>query len=344
MEKASKTDAYLARADALTSVGRWSEAIPFLGKALAIDPQHYGALCALSACHRYTGGHDEAQRSAEKAIAVAPELQRAYYQLALAHIERDDLEKALRAAREAYRIDPQSARGVMVMTLVLSSQEKWAGALKFASDHRRLFPGDVAAYVNLGMVYVGLKRWSEAEECSRLALQIDPCSSAAMNNLAVALRHQEQLGEALNLFERAASLDPQDSTARGNLADISRILMNVGTPDVTPLTKEQQDRRDEILGFFFIGGILAAIVWAISLTETVVGFILALCGILLAVGLPLSLLALTVARYKNYRRLPASSQQLLKMVRRSDRPWLLGKSRPVPGVTTKRDGEARFRP
>ena len=38
-------ESYLTQADVLTGVGRWRNAISF-GRALAIEPQHYGALCA----------------------------------------------------------------------------------------------------------------------------------------------------------------------------------------------------------------------------------------------------------------------------------------------------------
>lgn len=341
----SKLETYLVQADALTSVGRWRDAIPLLGRALAIDPEHYGALCSISACYKYTGSFDEALRHVEKAIAAEPDLQRAYYQLALLHVELGDLDKALWSAREAYRKDPQ---GALAMTLVLSSREEWNEALKYACEYRKLMPGDVKSYGNLSMVYIGLGDWQKAEESSRQALRIDPGSAAATNNLALALRHQQKYEEALKLFERAVALDPSDLTAKRNLADTSRLLMNGGSPyvkrDGTPMTKKQRETSDQLCALAVIVVSLVAISWAVYMTETTAGFVLLMCGLFFVVGLPLLLLGVIWGRYRNYQRLPASSQQLLKLVRQSDRPWLLGRIREVPGVTAKREGDLHFRP
>lgn len=339
MAKHSKMEAYLAQADALMGVGRWRDAITPLGRALAIEPQHYSALCVLSACYRHTGAFDEALRQAQKAIAAAPDFQRAYYQLAVTHIDRGDLDEALWGAREAYRKDPRGTCGILAMTLVLSSRDEWTEALKYACEHRELMPGDVKSYVNLSMVYLGLADWRKAEENGRIALKIEPGSASAMNNLAVALRHQRKYEEALKLFEQAARLDPANLTTKKNLADISRTLMNEGSPyvmpDGTPMTKSQRESRDMLFALAVIGGSLAVIVWAVYMTETVAGFALLMCGLFFVVGLPLLMLCVIWARYRNYQRLPASSRQLLRMVRKSDRPWLLGRIHQVPGVTIK---------
>jgi superkiller protein 3 len=339
MSEQAKLDGYLDRADALTSLGRWRDAIPFLQKALALDPEHYDALCDITLCYRQVGELDESLKHARKAMKSAPDKYPAYCQLAMTYRESGNLGKALCAAREGYRLAPESALAVQVMTLVMARRKAWGDALKYACEYRRLAPHDVDAYINLAMVYINLKRWREAEESGRHALQIDATSSAALNNLGVALNSQGKYEEALDLFQRAASLDPQDIAAKSNLADIGRLMMNGGSPyvkrDGTPMSAAEREGKDLLLGCTLIFVPTILIIIAVNITETLAGFALVMCALFFFVALPLIMAGLIQTRYRNYQRLPPQAQQLLKMERRSERPWLLGKIKRVEGVTTK---------
>ena len=90
------------------ALGKYADARKSFHQCLELDPEHHGALCALSDTERVTGHHKLAVSYADKAVLLAPENSGGFAVRGLAasaswaYKEADDL------LREAVRLDPES--------------------------------------------------------------------------------------------------------------------------------------------------------------------------------------------------------------------------------------------
>ncbi len=224
------------KAEHLTEVERWREAVPLLLKVIAQNPQHFQAYCLLSLCHYSLKDNEKALEFAEKAITVAPEEEWGHRLRSVALSEQGKKKEALKSAEEAVRLAPFEPYVLQVLVNAYLSSNKPRKAEEIALKMRENFPDSEASFFTLGNVYLQRGNNAGAEKCFREALRIDPNSADARNNLGVALLRQKQnedtaLFKSSNLslfpnkeeedihqhFTEAIRLEPNNHTAAANL-------------------------------------------------------------------------------------------------------------------------------
>src|SRR5882762_4047944 len=91
----------LARAEALLAIGRHAEALPWLERAIAEDPDAVEPRCMLTLALVRLGRLAEALEAAERAVAVAPDHEWPHRLRALALLRAGRHDEACSAAQEA---------------------------------------------------------------------------------------------------------------------------------------------------------------------------------------------------------------------------------------------------
>ena len=70
----SRADAYLGRANTLSTLGRYEEALPDYNRAIEIDPEVANAYANRGSAHSQTGQYKKAIADYEKALELDPEI------------------------------------------------------------------------------------------------------------------------------------------------------------------------------------------------------------------------------------------------------------------------------
>ncbi|MEJ2282363.1 MAG: tetratricopeptide repeat protein [Desulfobacterales bacterium] len=73
----SRADAYLGRANTLSTLGRYAEALPDYDRALEIDPKLANAYANRGSAHSHTGQYKKAIADYEKALELDPKIDEA---------------------------------------------------------------------------------------------------------------------------------------------------------------------------------------------------------------------------------------------------------------------------
>jgi tetratricopeptide (TPR) repeat protein len=207
-----------ARADALLELGRYAEAIPWLERAIADDPQSLEPRCQLGLAFVRLRHYGRALQAAERAVAVAPDHNWPHRIRALALLRTDRHQEALAAAHQAVRLAPELPDVYVICSEAELANDHKEAARSAAERAVSLAPEWAVARGALGEVLLELGQLASAEEQYRQALALDPLSFTAMNNLGVVLQRQGREREAMEQFVQAARLDPTSTLVQDNLA------------------------------------------------------------------------------------------------------------------------------
>ena len=141
---------FLRDAAAHVQADRLTEAETAYQQALALQPNHPGALHVLGLLKYQHGDRQRAIELIERAIAVKPDFADAYKNLANIYAELGQLDNAIAKYRQAIAITPDL----------------------------------VEAHINLGLVYQSLQRLDEAKKHYEIALSINPDLNEVRDRLA----------------------------------------------------------------------------------------------------------------------------------------------------------------
>ena len=97
----------LERAEAMTEIDRWEEAIPLFTRYLMQEPDSHRANCFLSACFYHIKNSKEALRFAEKGILFKPDDEWGHRLRSLALTLEKRYKESLVSAKEAVRLAPE---------------------------------------------------------------------------------------------------------------------------------------------------------------------------------------------------------------------------------------------
>jgi Flp pilus assembly protein TadD len=230
----------------LVQEGHCAEAMPWLGRAMilnptAAEPHRYAARCFAA------GGKDElAKREYRLAVlfgdpralseavrryagvddllAIAPDTPAGLLALA-GHLAADrpaDAAKALRRAWEEYR-DLDALRGLLPVSLALGDAE---GALELARRYQALRPSDAAGYAIAARALSKLDRPEEAHGELELGVARVPGSPELLGTLAEQALAARRFAEARRLVESMTARTPGELASK-RLA-VARILWTQG--------------------------------------------------------------------------------------------------------------------
>ncbi|MFQ5515606.1 MAG: tetratricopeptide repeat protein [Myxococcota bacterium] len=233
----------LAKAQALTALGRREEALEVLHSIELPPDTSPETRLAIAALYRTNGDHDAARRMIET-IPESFQDPRLISELARLDLESGRADEALRRLDRAIALDPENVDLYQVrasLYLTLHRRGVQGAAEKAEQDFKTVLDKDLGrsdAHVALAALFRTLGREDEAVEHYRRALQSDPGNAAVQLSMGTLLEAMGRSEDAMQAYEAAIRLDPELAVAKNNLA-----WLIANSPEPTP---EQLDRALEL--------------------------------------------------------------------------------------------------
>jgi len=202
----------------LCQMDQLRNALPYLRRALEIDPGDAQGHLYLGLAYKGLGEFEAAAASYRRAAELAPEncLSHNYLGNTLRDLGR--LDEAIASYQQALHLQPDVCQTHNNLANILYELGRFDAA---AASFRRaieLNPDYAIAHNNLGNTLKALDQPDSAVGCYQRAAAIDPNYHEAYNNLGVALHGLGKLDAALSSYRQALLLKPDFAEAHNNLA------------------------------------------------------------------------------------------------------------------------------
>ena len=201
-----------------SSLGETDQALGYLRRALATDPQswilHFETGLALAQARR----NEEATAEFRAALELNPGIVEVQNNLAAASLAIGRINQAREALEAAYRAEPHSAEVATNLAVALERDRQLDRALALYGEALRNDPQHAEAHGNLGTLLLRLGRPDDAERHLREALRLRPIYPAAWKNLANLLASSCRETEAIATLREAVRLGAGDADVHFLLA------------------------------------------------------------------------------------------------------------------------------
>jgi len=218
----------LAQGTQLNNIGRPTEAVPLLSKAIAASPQAVEPHCELAYALLNLRRPDDALKEAEVAASLDPQYERPHRLRSIILDRLGRPKDSLVAAEAAVRLAPALPSALYTLGSAQLRVKRTNDAEATAQNLLRIAPDWALSHILRGQVAIRRKQWTGAEEANRRALQIEPTNHIALNNLGVALQGQGRTKEALEIYQSAARLDPDDPLPKANMVRMVQPITGAG--------------------------------------------------------------------------------------------------------------------
>lgn len=196
------------RAFVLHRLGRLTDAIDLLERAVAADPNlpvFHSNLCEM---YRQAGNLDRAVEHGLKAVALAPNYPDAHNNLGIVQFERSELDAAEAAYRHALKLKPDFAEVHNNLGNLYRVREDSESSLRCYERAIELRPTYVEALANAGKAHMAQRQYDVAEKLFRRASDIRPDYMEALTGIASASHAQGNGNYALTLLSRMTTMYP----------------------------------------------------------------------------------------------------------------------------------------
>lgn len=188
--------------------GQTREAINWMERAIAGNPDVAGYHSNLCEMYRQTGDLDRAIAAGRRAIDLDPKYLQGLNNLGIAFFEKHDFAGAEEYYRRAIACDPKFPEAHNNLANALRAQRRLDEAIeeyRKAIELRAAYP---EALSNLGCTLREQGHLEEAEQALRMAIGARPSYVEAFNNLALTLWERKQPEEALGVLARSMAIQP----------------------------------------------------------------------------------------------------------------------------------------
>jgi tetratricopeptide (TPR) repeat protein len=219
-----------------------SEARSAFERALAKDPNFFGALAALTQMDLEDKHLDVARARVDAAVKRNGRNTRTTTLAAETYFALGDYAHAEPALRQAIEVDPGNLRTYGLLAQVLASQNRLAEGTREFENLARRAPNAVGVQTFVGVLLQVQNRTDEARAQYQKVLEIDPRAAVAANNLAMIYADQgQQLDTALQLAQTAKAQLPDDARISDTLAWVyyKKNLSESAIPILEPLTRQE---------------------------------------------------------------------------------------------------------
>ena len=197
--------------------GKTQEMIPWLRKAIAVNPNYAEAYSNLGIALTSQGDLQAAIDSFRQALAIKPHYPEAYFNLGIALKEQGNLQAAIDCYRQALAINPNYPQAYNNLGIYLKEQGDLQAAIDAFHQALAIKPHYPEAYFNLGIALKEQGNLQAAIDAYRQALAINPNHAEAYNNLGIALKKQGDLQAAIDAYRKALAIKPNYAETYNNL-------------------------------------------------------------------------------------------------------------------------------
>jgi tetratricopeptide (TPR) repeat protein len=203
---------------ALSSRGRYEEAIAHYRKAVALDAESIEMQGVLGEVLRLNGQEADAVGHLEYALKLAPDYAPAHFILGRIRQGEGDLQAAKRHFELVLRQDGEHAGSHYHLGFVLEEKGMLDASHEHFSHALRIDPEyGVETHFNFGRMYDAKNKLGAARNRYRLAALADPGDAEALNNLGSVCVRQGDLEEGVDYLRRAVRSTPGNAAIHQNL-------------------------------------------------------------------------------------------------------------------------------
>jgi serine/threonine protein kinase/regulator of sirC expression with transglutaminase-like and TPR domain len=219
---------------ALYTTGNQPKGIPFIERALELDPKHFDALKTLASYYSWGNDSEKAMEHIARARAVARERGKFDDMLrcdAIEAVVEHNWKKALSRYEELYKEDPEDARALVVSGYLLSKYlgryeealEKFELYLKMDPDNEYGMHGVTYNYTGTALLNTG--RFEEAMESYENYRRLLPDAPDPITSIGGAYLFAGRYQEAYDTYSSLLQLDDPPFTA---FEGLGKVCMEMG--------------------------------------------------------------------------------------------------------------------
>ncbi len=220
--------AAIERAEQLIGIRRYTEALPWLGRAIAAAPESARAHCLMALALIGLGDYAKAIEATARAAAADPHDEWPQRLRSIALLETGRRWAALHSARESVRLGPDVPAALFTLVQAQLSCGKLRDAQVTGARLAEIAPERTMTFRALAHIAMRRKDWAEAEANLRRALALDSESYEAMNDLGLVLHERGRAREAIDRLHAAVKVSPARSEAQENLHAALRRFLRPG--------------------------------------------------------------------------------------------------------------------
>jgi len=200
--------AWYNKAQALSDLGRYTEALAAYDKALQINQNYIQAWSGRSLTLRRLDRFDEALVSANKALKINPNFAEGWKDKCGAFWTLKRHQEALTACDKAVQLQPDFPQAWRNRGLVLMSLKRYEDAFTSFDKAVQLKPDYWDAWYDRGIVLGSLQRFEEAVASFDKAIKLQPNDQYAWAYRGAALAGMQQYREAMDSYAKAKQIEP----------------------------------------------------------------------------------------------------------------------------------------
>ncbi len=163
---------------------KFTEAIDYYEKILAIQPDNSYALFNLGAAYERSGGFEEAEDVFLRLLELEPDNAMALNYLGYMYADKGiELERAEKMIKKALKIDPDNGAYLDSYAWVMFKRGKYKEALKYQLLAIKASDEDAILFDHMGDIYFKLNELEKAQSHWRKALELDPENESILEKL-----------------------------------------------------------------------------------------------------------------------------------------------------------------
>jgi tetratricopeptide (TPR) repeat protein len=220
--------AAIERAEQLIGIRRYADALQWLGRAIAADPERARAHCLMALAFIGLGEYAQALAAAGRAATADPHDEWPQRLRSIALLETGRRREALRAAQEAARLGPDVPEALFTLVHAQLALGRGREAQMTAVRLAEVAPDRAMTFRALARIAMRRRDWAAAEAHLRRALALDSESYETMNDLGLVLQKGGKTQEAIDRLHDAVRVNPVRSEAHENLNAALRRFLRPG--------------------------------------------------------------------------------------------------------------------
>ncbi|MBF0431483.1 MAG: tetratricopeptide repeat protein [Fibrobacteria bacterium] len=205
---------HMDRASLLISQGRYRDAMQYIEKLIAENPDESSSYNLLALAQNNQGMHKEALETANTAIGMDPEVPMYHYIKGLAQYNLNQTKNAEASAREALRLDSEEPEIYELLSSITFRKKKWQETLDLAEEGLKYQSEHSGLVAIRSQALMKLNRKDEAGASIEAILQKDPENPVLHESLGMSLLEKGDAKRALIHFKEAIRLNPESENAR----------------------------------------------------------------------------------------------------------------------------------
>ncbi len=180
--------------------------------AIKIDPHYAVAYNNLGNGFYRQGFYEKAITAYRKAIHLSPDFADAHFNLARLLAQQEDYVHAIQELERVIKLQPYHRKALSQLAHILVFQKKYNAAVNYYRKRLRFNSEDAATQHDCGLAYLKLKQYDAAISHFETTIALAPKHENAQYHLATALLQKGELKQALIHYHQQLNINPNRDT------------------------------------------------------------------------------------------------------------------------------------